>query len=178
MSWRRHGDGIVPCGKHKRWRDSTWAQIPCVCRMRSGIKKIPLLYCWRLAGWRKHRHSSGTSAMDHPRYYHIEYTSPMFTRAWWEHRRYIADVSGTFWTSVYIAGCPPTVVCCSALFGDISQMVLGEETSGDNLNACIDFFLDVPMPWRNNYSRMSPIIRRTTGALWHWQFPNLCITKT
>ena len=37
---------------------------------------------------------------------------------------------------------------CSALFGDISPMILGVETSGENVNACIKIFLGVPMPWR------------------------------
>ena len=38
---------------------------------------------------------------------------------------------------------------CSALFGDISPMVFGVKTSGGNFNACIEFFLDLPMPWRS-----------------------------
>ena len=38
---------------------------------------------------------------------------------------------------------------CSALFGDISPMVFGVETSGENFIACIEIFLDVPMPWRS-----------------------------
>ena len=38
---------------------------------------------------------------------------------------------------------------CSALLGDISPMVFGVETSGENFNACIEIFLDVPMPWRS-----------------------------
>ena len=38
---------------------------------------------------------------------------------------------------------------CSALFGDISPMVYGVETSEENFNACFDFFLEFPMPWRN-----------------------------
>ena len=37
---------------------------------------------------------------------------------------------------------------CFALFGDILPMVFVVETSGENFNACIEFFLDVPMPWR------------------------------
>ena len=36
-----------------------------------------------------------------------------------------------------------------ALFGDISPRVLGDETSEENFNACIDIFLDVPMAWRS-----------------------------
>ena len=38
---------------------------------------------------------------------------------------------------------------CSVLFGDISPMVFGVETLGENFNACIEIFLDVPMPWRS-----------------------------
>ena len=38
---------------------------------------------------------------------------------------------------------------CSALLGDISPMVLGVETSGENFNACIEIFIDVLMPWRS-----------------------------
>ena len=38
---------------------------------------------------------------------------------------------------------------CSALFGDISPMVFGVETSGENFYACIEIFLDVQMPWRS-----------------------------
>ena len=37
---------------------------------------------------------------------------------------------------------------CSALFGDISPMVFGVETSGENFNACIEFFIDVQLPSR------------------------------
>ena len=40
-------------------------------------------------------------------------------------------------------------VDCSALFGDRSPMIFDVETSGENYNACIVFFLDVPMPWRS-----------------------------
>ena len=35
------------------------------------------------------------------------------------------------------------------LFSDISPMVFGVETSGENFHACIEIFLDVPMPWRS-----------------------------
>ena len=38
---------------------------------------------------------------------------------------------------------------CSALFGDISPMVFGVETSGENFNACIEICLDILMPWRS-----------------------------
>ena len=63
---------------------------------------------------RNHRHSiadasqnsSGIPAMDHPnhrRHHHIEYTSPVFTRARvWEHRRCVADVSAIFLTLIDI----------------------------------------------------------------------------
>ena len=64
-----------------------------------------------------------------------------------EHIGNIADVSATFLTLVYLTECSPTAVCCSALFGNMSPMVLIDETSGENFNACIDTFIDVPMPW-------------------------------
>ena len=38
---------------------------------------------------------------------------------------------------------------CSALLGDISPMVFGVETSGENFSAFIEIFLDVPVPWRS-----------------------------
>ena len=112
---------------------------------------------WRSA---KHRRSiadalpssSGTSAMDRrwitkptailshriciaDVYTSIADVSPMCRRCVWDifglgvYRRMFAD--------------------CSALFGDISPMLLGVETSGENFNADIDIFLDVPMPWRS-----------------------------
>ena len=84
---------------------------------------------------REHRRWIGDKSPNHPRYYHIEYASPICRRCVWDifglgvHRRMFAD--------------------CSALFGDISPMVFGVETSGENFNACIEIFLDVPMPWRS-----------------------------
>ena len=72
------------------------------------------------------------------RYHHIEYTCLHFNFA------SIADVLpmclGYFepWRT------SPNV---RRLFGDISPMVLSVETSGENFNACIGIFLDVPMPW-------------------------------
>ena len=68
-------------------------------------------------------------------------TSNMHRRCLHEHRRCVADVSGTFLALAYIAAC--------SLFGDISLMVFGTETSGENFNACIEIFLDVPMPWQS-----------------------------
>ena len=44
----------------------------------------------------------------------------------------------------------------SALFGDISPMVFGVETSGENFNACIESFLDVAMPWLSMAITHSP----------------------
>ena len=38
---------------------------------------------------------------------------------------------------------------CSALFGDISSMVFGVQPLGENFNACIEIFLDIPMSWRS-----------------------------
>ena len=73
----------------------------------------------------------------------------MFTRASPICRRCVADVSpmclGHFGLGVHRR----MFADCSALFGDISPMVLGVETSGENFNACIEIFLDVPMPGRS-----------------------------
>ena len=105
---------------------------------------------------RKHRHSysiadasqsnSGTLAMDHPInpwYYHIEYASLMYTRACWVHRR----CRRCFWDILNL-GVPRWMFAgCCALLGDILSMALGDETSGENFNTCIEVFLDVPMPW-------------------------------
>ena len=128
------------------------------------ITFVLLLYYWvktkNRTRRRKHRHiiadasqsSSGTSAMDHlnyRRHYYIKYTSPMFSRTCREHRRCVADVSATFWTLVYLSESSSTVVRWSALFDDISRMVLDDETSGENFNACIQIFLGVLMPWWN-----------------------------
>ena len=57
---------------------------------------------------------------------------------------------------------------CLALFGDISPMAFGVETSGENLNACIEILSRCPDPLarHGDYSRTSPIIRQTTGAWW------------
>ena len=61
----------------------------------------------------------------------------------------VTDVSGTFCTLVDLAECSSTVVRCSALLGDISPIVLGDETPGENFKVCIDILLDVPMHWRS-----------------------------
>ena len=61
---------------------------------------------------REHRRAS---AMDHQTIGDI-ITSNMHRRCLHEHRRCVADVSGTFLTSVYIAECSPTVRRCSAIY--------------------------------------------------------------
>ena len=152
------------------------------CRMKLWIKE--LLFCWSNTGWRENialkcikfltvsmlrraaRVHRRASAMDHPNhrwYYHIEYTSPMFTWAWWEHRRWscVVDVSACDMFNLYLTECSPIVVRCSAPFGDISPIVFGAETSGKNFNACIEAFLDVPMPW---WSMAITCVRRWSFA--------------
>ena len=52
---------------------------------------------------------------------------------------------------------------CSARFGDISQIALGVEASGENFNACIEIFLDVPMPWRS--MAMTRVRRRSFAEI-------------
>ena len=96
-------------------------------------------------------------------YTSIADVSPMCRRCVWdicglgEHRRMFAD--------------------CSALFGDISPMVFGGETSGENFNACIEIFLDVPMPWR---SMAITRVRRRSFAeqlVLPWRYPNVFIAR-
>ena len=50
---------------------------------------------------------------------------------------------------MYLAECSPTVLRFSVLFGNISPMVLGDETSGENFNACIEFVIDIQILWRS-----------------------------
>ena len=57
----------------------------------------------------------GDGTPSHRRYYHIEYASPVFTRAWPMCRRCVTDVFGTFLTFVYIAESSPTARRCSAV---------------------------------------------------------------
>ena len=64
---------------------------------------------------------------------------------------------------------------CSALFGDIFPMVLGVETSGENFKACIDFFLDIPMPWRR--MAMARVRGRLIPALLVKNGAGLAMTK-
>ena len=40
-------------------------------------------------------------------------------------------------------------VHCRMFADSVSPVVFGVETSGENLNACIEIFLDVPMSWRS-----------------------------
>ena len=110
ISWQSHGDGIVPCGDHikagKILRGTTYMNLVaaewdhCVKIKNSNeiynISNVqrniaiasPML---RKTVWEHWR----ASTMDHPnhrRYYHIEYTSPIFTRACWEHRRCVCHI--------------------------------------------------------------------------------------
>ena len=99
-------------------------------------------------------------------------TSNMHRRCLHELRRFVADVSPMCrrceWDIFGLGVHRRMLADCSALFGNISPMVFGVETSGRIFNACIEIFLDVPMPWRSMAitRRTSPIIRRTTGAWW------------
>ena len=77
----------------------------------------------------------------------------MHRRCLHEHRRFVADVSPMCrrceWDIFGLGVHRRMFADCSALFGDISPMVFGVETSAENFNACIEIFLDVPMPWRS-----------------------------
>ena len=50
---------------------------------------------------------------------------------------------------MYPAECSPTAYRCSTLFGDIWPMVLVDQTSEENLNACIEIFPEVLMHSRS-----------------------------
>ena len=68
--------------------------------------------------------SSGTSAMDHPnhpRYYHIETGSPMCRRCVWD---------------ILNLGVPRRMLYTAQR----CSMVLGEQVSGENVNACTEIF--------------------------------------
>ena len=99
----------------------------------------------RRASW-EFRQWIGDVSPNHQRYYHIEYASPMFTRA-------SPMCLGHFWpwyTSPNVRRLLGAVrQYYSVLFGDISPMVFGVKTSGENFNARIEIFLDVPMLWRS-----------------------------
>ena len=104
------------------------------------------------------------SAMDHQTIGDI-ITSNMHRRCLHEHRRFVADVSPMCrrceW-DIFGHGVHRRMLAdCSALFGNISPMVFGVETSGENFSRCPD-----ALAKHGDYSRTSPIIRRTTGAWW------------
>ena len=168
MSSRRHDDGIVPCGEHnyKRWRDFPWRHIHCGCRMISWIKKKSLFAIaspMLRRAVREHRRWITQIIRDN--YYHVEYTSLIYTPACLLRtppmcRRCVWDIlnlgllRGMF---VHL------FMHCSALFGCTPRMILGDETSGENFNACIDFFLDVPIPWRS--MAINRVLRRSFSEL-------------
>ena len=144
------------------WHITGWKQIEHVGE--SIVIASPMLR----RAVREHWRVSAMDHLNHRRHYHIEYTSPMFTRACWEHRQCVADVSVTFLTFVYLSEYSPTTVHWSALLCDISPMVLGDKTW---IFQCPDALVK-----HGDYSRTSLMICRATGE-W-WRCPNLCITKT
>ena len=90
----------------------------------------------------------------------------MLRRAAREHRRWITKPSAILSHRIYIADVYTSIADLSPMcrrcvwdifglgvhrrmFADISPMVFGVETSGENFNACIEIFQDVPMPWRS-----------------------------
>ena len=92
-------------------------------------------------------------------------TSNMHRRCLHEHRRFVADVSPIcrrcVWDIFGLGVHRRMFADCSVLFGDISPMVFGVETSGENFNVCIEIFLDVPMPWRS--MAITRVRRRSFG---------------
>ena len=100
--------------------------------------------------------SIGDGSPNHQRYYHIEYVSPMFTRASSMCRRSVWDILNLGVHRRMFAD-------CSALFGDISPMVIWRRNIGRKFQCIyIELFLDVPMPWRS--MAITRVRRRTTGV--------------
>ena len=113
---------------------------------------------------REHRRWIGDVSLNHRRCYHIDYSSPMFTRASPMCCRCIADVSGTFLALVYIAESSPTARRCSVK----SPMVFGSKHR-EKISMHALKFLSMSRclgEADGENSRTSPIIRRTTGAWW------------
>ena len=81
-------------------------------------------------------------------------------RCWHENRRCVADVSGTFLTLVYIAE------CVRRMFNGTWRHNIGRKIQCMhwNFSRCPD-----ALAKHGNYSRTSPIIRRTTGAWWRFR---------
>ena len=135
-------------------------------------------------------------------------STPMLSRAAREQRRWIAKPSAILSLRIYFANvytsiadvspmCRPmcrrcvwdifglgvhcrTFADCSALFGDISAMVFGVETSGENFNACIEIFLDVPMSWRSmaiTRLRRRSFTEPLVLVALPWRCPNVCIAR-
>ena len=104
---------------------------------------------------------SAGSAMDHQTIGDI-IISNMHRRCSHEHRRWVADVSGTFSTLVYIAECSPTALRCSTIY---RRWYLASEhrekilMHAFNFSRCPDALAKY-----GDYSRTSPLIRRTTGV--------------
>ena len=102
------------------------------------------------------------SAMDHQTIGDIIILN-MHRQCLQEHRRCVADVSlmcrRCVWYIFNLGVHRRMFADCSALLGDISPMVFSVETSGENFNACIEIFLDVPMPWRS--MAVTRVLRRS-----------------
>ena len=171
MSWRCRGDVLTKSWwwysalqrAYKRWNDFTRNHIPCKLLVTCYLCYLLFVSEWDQE-WREkiehaveclspyHRRCSGrqrASAINHSnhrRYYHIDYVG-LQCRCWHQHVGNSAVVS-PMCCDIFNLCVPHRMFAdCCALLSDISPMVLGHETSGENFNACIEFFGDVPMPW-------------------------------
>ena len=89
----------------------------------------------------------------------------------------IADVSPCVWDIFGLGVHRRMFADCSALFGDISPMMFGVETSGENFNSCIEIFLDVPMPWRLFAYVADHSPNHGCMVALPWRCPNVCIGR-
>ena len=161
MSWRCCGDVLTKSWRwhsafwrvYERWTDliwSIWKVEPHTLWLlnflvRSWIKKRSLLFCWRLTGRRlkienAHRSIAIASLM-------LSFYLRISVR--------ITQTIGDIITSTKPRRCLPKHV------GNIVDVL--PRYVRDTYNTCIDFFLDVPMPW---WSMAITRIRQITGALW------------
>ena len=117
---------------------------------------------------REHRRWIGDGSPNHRRYYHIEYASPMFTRASPICRRCIADVS-PMWMGHFWPWCTSPNV--RRLLGAVRRYIadgIWRRNIGRKFQCMHWNFSRCPdaLAKHGDDSRMSPIIRRTTGAWW------------
>ena len=110
--------------------------------------------------------------------------SNMHRRCLHEHRRCVTDVSSMcrrcVWDIFNLGVHRRMFADCSALFGDISPMVFGVETSGENFNACIEIFS--MSRCLGEALRLLAYVADHSPNHWcmvalPWRCPNVCIVR-